>query len=1213
MKEPEHNGHKRSLSVGNTTEAIVESQSTQLLDFVLGRTEPSHLKNGSNAQRSDVTNSSADRHSSSKASVDTSSQNHPSASVSPYHLHGLASTQSPTQIVDSEDSQKENEHAQAQAQAQLPSRRGTRDTRSRTTNRAQAASKAPLTPSHVLSAEPLSTHPPPLPQPAKAASALLSTHHASVQKEKEATEEKAPAMRFRRRPSPPIPSQDSFAGPTASQDPDLFIATSRQFDIPVDQLGRSLSQERSPVESRVAKTSVTSSDPTGINPAMDEYSLSSDSSAGRILVADSQSSSRSRGSLRDSYYSISQEPTQIVGGSSDAGTSDRVDIEEAVVEEAEVDQVPDASTRVEPSQVCSQEPTQIVEETHSIEVDRSSAPGASVMSDEPSALRLVPPEKRHRYMHHFTSKSDARPEPTPGPSTFGTTSAASPTASSSTTGRRSLLDGLPPEKRARYMHHIQKGPAPVSEASHMATAGTSVRIDNPERPKSLIAPPLSEKVLDDSERQIEMDILPAKVTKSRDQEVIPASESDAPDGSREEQEVDLELGVVEESPTSVRVSDFFCVGSSLISHQSPLAASAKGKQKIIPFASVKSPRKNSSTKPSPATSPIKPRVLGSPAKIDSHAVRTKAKSSRAEGTEMGPPPVPEERLREPPRVITRAGVGNKDKPISPFASTSAAALHRDQRPETPTIHPPDSEQDSPEVPLSRLANRRREEEEESESGDAEDDEITLPEEDEKPRSRGKVGLHKRKRRNPAVTTKKGGKGKAAASRKATTRATSVAPPPSKKARNAVAKRFGAGIGTQVFALFKQDSCFYGAEVHSLSGNRAHVKFFDGLEDPSLGVAQMRRFELRQGDIVIPGSSRAHKARVTDDSHWASENEVNAEYTEGPEEGLEFPLAADAVRVPSRVIQSQWKDRVLEVSDISPAVASKTLKDTPSPSKNSVVAAGSARAGRNRLLSKYGIIITQGPGNQNWSREKEKYISIVRDNGGTVLSDWLDIFSLHGKHTNGNKRWTIRRDDVKYTPKDKHSFDRVFLVSDVHNQKPKFLLALALGIPCVSVEWLDHLACGEEVSWSRFLLAAGHSEPLGAPVSQMVDLDWGSSAEHMTEIMENPVPLKVLNGTSVLCVGPELFPQPPKKLMTDADRALEASRTVPRIILTMGADRVEAVADAKHASQALNQYDYVVVKEGIPQPRVRGATYVDVTWIKECLIAGRLFPPTEWGV
>ena len=264
---------------------------------------------------------------------------------------------------------------------------------------------------------------------------------------------------------------------------------------------------------------------------------------------------------------------------------------------------------------------------------------------------------------------------------------------------------------------------------------------------------------------------------------------------------------------------------------------------------------------------------------------------------------------------------------------------------------------------------------------------------------------------------------------------------------------------------------------------------------------------------------------------AYENEVTVEYIEGPEEGVELVLAADGLRIPARTIQSQWKDRLLDASEINPATR-KVLKDTPSPSKNSVVNVPSSRAARNRFLSRHGIIITQGPGNQNWSREKEKYINIVKDNGGVVLSDWQDVFSLQGKHSNGNKRWTIQRTDVKFAPKDKNAsslYDRVFLISDKHNQKPKFLLALALGIPCVSVEWLDRIAAGEEVSWTRYLLAAGHSEPLGAPVSQMVDLDWGTSTEHLTEIMENRVPQKVLAGADILCVGSDLFPLPAKKV------------------------------------------------------------------------------------
>ena len=62
---------------------------------------------------------------------------------------------------------------------------------------------------------------------------------------------------------------------------------------------------------------------------------------------------------------------------------------------------------------------------------------------------------------------------------------------------------------------------------------------------------------------------------------------------------------------------------------------------------------------------------------------------------------------------------------------------------------------------------------------------------------------------------------------------------------------------------------------------------------------------------------------------------------------------------------------------------------------------------------------------------------------------------------------------------------------------------------------------------------------------------------------------------------------------------------------MGAERVEAVADPKHASssQDLSKYDYVVVKE---QHEVRtvgkGAKKcVPFSWVKECLVAGRFLP------
>lgn len=57
---------------------------------------------------------------------------------------------------------------------------------------------------------------------------------------------------------------------------------------------------------------------------------------------------------------------------------------------------------------------------------------------------------------------------------------------------------------------------------------------------------------------------------------------------------------------------------------------------------------------------------------------------------------------------------------------------------------------------------------------------------------------------------------------------------------------------------------------------------------------------------------------------------------------------------------------------------------------------------------------------------------------------------------------------------------------------------------------------------------------------------------------------------------------------------------------MGAEYVEAVANLSHSSKEdLSQFNYIVVKEGAPLPLSSGETYVDVGWVKDCLISSRL--------
>ncbi len=58
-------------------------------------------------------------------------------------------------------------------------------------------------------------------------------------------------------------------------------------------------------------------------------------------------------------------------------------------------------------------------------------------------------------------------------------------------------------------------------------------------------------------------------------------------------------------------------------------------------------------------------------------------------------------------------------------------------------------------------------------------------------------------------------------------------------------------------------------------------------------------------------------------------------------------------------------------------------------------------------------------------------------------------------------------------------------------------------------------------------------------------------------------------------------------------------------MCMGAHRVEAVTELKHASVHLSDYNYVVVKDSCASTLdIKGSVVVTWSWVKECLIASR---------
>jgi len=208
-------------------------------------------------------------------------------------------------------------------------------------------------------------------------------------------------------------------------------------------------------------------------------------------------------------------------------------------------------------------------------------------------------------------------------------------------------------------------------------------------------------------------------------------------------------------------------------------------------------------------------------------------------------------------------------------------------------------------------------------------------------------------------------------------------------------------------------------------------------------------------------------------------------------------------------------------------------------------------------------------------------------------------------------------DVRYK---EHGIRTVFLLADEPNQKPKYLVALGLGIPCVSTNWL--LDCCQKhvlIDWNEYLLAAGESSR--GLMSQRVNLRWGDKAQQLNGIYRDTYGSNsALLGWSVLCIGLELFPpgKPKnlKRLNSASDKQYESTRKLPSIMLAMGADQVEAVCELKHASHKITEYDLVLVKDEEEVEKFNAVgkgerpPCVDIPWVKECLVAGKLLDIPE---
>ena len=413
--------------------------------------------------------------------------------------------------------------------------------------------------------------------------------------------------------------------------------------------------------------------------------------------------------------------------------------------------------------------------------------------------------------------------------------------------------------------------------------------------------------------------------------------------------------------------------------------------------------------------------------------------------------------------------------------------------------------------------------------------------------------------------------------------------------------------TRVFARWPLCEHFYAGFVHSRSPFQSDfyvVRFDDGTECP-VHISYLRQSELEEGDeVFIIGYKQSGRVTATD--RWDSEGYVRVRVdTEG-----ELDVKANLIKIHKPVIDKHWGERIVHENSICTLLQAQGLNT--SATKSTAVNGTST----SKFLKRIGFVVTMKSADD---QARAHIFDLIKNNGGKIIDDWANLFPFSPAQT--DRRWLACQADVKY--KDL-GVQTVFLLADEPNQKPKYLVALALGIPCVSTDWLldccnqasvvftcarihTHLNALQHalVSWTRHILPAG--EYTHGLMSQRINLRWGDKSQQLHEIYRDMYGSNsILRAKSVLCIGLELFP--PGKPRNDKQN--ESTRKLPSIMLAMGAE-VEAVCDVKHARYKMTEYDFVLVKDIEEIKKFNAAksdrhpSCVHIPWVKECLVAGKL--------
>lgn len=405
--------------------------------------------------------------------------------------------------------------------------------------------------------------------------------------------------------------------------------------------------------------------------------------------------------------------------------------------------------------------------------------------------------------------------------------------------------------------------------------------------------------------------------------------------------------------------------------------------------------------------------------------------------------------------------------------------------------------------------------------------------------------------------------------------------------------------TEVFGLWREDGFYYhGLVTEFLEPDRFRILFDDNQTDV-VHIDQMRRNELRPKDEVYVDNRSFTVRRIDGDQVYLDST---------------FGKASSGIgllRIPSNTIASCWNDRRVDLDQVKPRQA------LARPRAASLVTTSSKTC---PLFQGHGFVITKSvPKSSKRSTAELEELDVetvqrlIRTHGGTVVEDWSSVINFDGQHSSPHC-WSLERAQCQWRGgEDKNNkIDKIFLLSNDHCTKPKFLTAIALGVPCVDTEFIRRSVDeGYLREWRDHLLEQG-TAVFGdhAPcVTQTVSYNWCMSSGDLLSIMDNIVARMLLSGMRIFCHGSD-FVKPSSKGRRDDTTANGSFVMIPPIFAAMGADEVVAARSQADAGHPMSYFDYIVVKSAKDKEKLDEECHgkvVSFGWVKNSLILGRLLP------